>query len=99
MTEPQTQTKPTATDTRGLGIAMIGAFVAAVGGVMAWVAHSRLAEASRVNGLTNAMLGWGGNRPSAAMQSATTMGHFGLGVLIFGLALLLCGVVVAAVKR
>ena len=33
------------------------------------------------------------------IQSATTMGHVSLGVLIFGLALLLCGVVVAAIKR
>ena len=73
-----------------------GLLTAVAGVLIMFVAHGKLKEAKGVEGFTIAL---GGLPGSPAIDAATTWGHIGLGVLIFGAALVLVGLAAAAVRR
>jgi hypothetical protein len=73
-----------------------GVIVGIVGAIIMVVASNKKEYAEGVEDYTVA---FGGLPGSPAIDAATTWGHIGLGVLIFGAALLLVGLAVAAVRR
>jgi hypothetical protein len=73
-----------------------GVVIGIAGAIIMAVASNKKESAERVEGFTVAS---GGLPGSPAIDAATTWGYIGLGVLIFGAALLLVGLAVAAVRR
>lgn len=72
-----------------------GAVLAAAGLVVWAVAHSRRASAVRVAEFSAAL----GDPRSEAVQSAVTLGWFGLGLLAVGVLVVLAGVTAMAVRK
>jgi hypothetical protein len=112
--EPMTQTQPEAQPTNGVGslagkeapsesdssmrqwMVIAGVVIAIIGVIVMGVASNRNEDAQAVNRFSVA-LGAGAN--DLAVQSAVTLGYFGLAVLIAGVALALTGLVVIAARQ
>lgn len=92
--------KPAERTRTGMGatMAVFGVILGVVGGIVMGVASAKKAKAQDILDFSNA-LGGRDYATSPELQSAITMGHVGLGLLIFGGALLLCGLVVVALRR
>jgi hypothetical protein len=73
-----------------------GMIAGVIGAIIMFAAHGKLKKAENVEAFTAAM---GGPPGSPQIDAATTWGYIGFGVLIFGAALALAGLVVMAVKR
>jgi hypothetical protein len=73
-----------------------GVIIGIVGAIIMGVASNKKKSAEAVEAYTVAL---GGLPGSPAIDAATTWGHIGLGVLIFGAALVLVGLAVVAVRR
>jgi hypothetical protein len=73
-----------------------GVIISIVGAIIMGVASNKKDQAEDIEDFTVA---FGGLPGSPAIDAATTWGYIGLGVLIFGAALLLVGLAVAAVRR
>ena len=73
-----------------------GVVIAIIGVIVMGVASNRKEDAQAVDRF-NVTLGAGAN--DSAVQSAVTLGYFGLGVLIAGGALALTGLVVIAARQ
>ena len=80
----------------GLWIALAGALIAVAGLITMHIASGRRAYAETVNGFRRAM---GDPFDDPQVAAAVTLGHIGLGILIFGAALLLVGIATQAMRR
>jgi multisubunit Na+/H+ antiporter MnhG subunit len=76
---------------------IVGIPIAIVGGIIMAVASSKAGYARNVGDLTEAMGGPGGY--NVDLEAAVTLGHWGLGVLILGVVLVLIGIAALAVRR
>ena len=78
------------------GVVIAGVVIAIIGVIVMGVASNRTEDAQAVNRLSVAL---GKGASDSAVQSAVTLGFFGLGVLIAGGALAVTGLVVIAARQ
>ena len=78
------------------GVVIAGVVIAIIGVIVMGVASNRTEDAQAVNRLSVAL---GKGASDSAVQSAVTLGFFGLGVLIAGGALAVTGLVVIAARH
>jgi hypothetical protein len=93
MTQPTPTTQPNYLPT---WLIMIGVPTAIVGGIIMAVASNKAKDARDVGDYMGAM-GYGGR--NVDFEAAVTLGHWGLGVLILGVVIVLIGIAALAVKR
>lgn len=79
----------------GVVVLLAGVVVAIVGGIGLHSANAAQEHERRVGAFSTAL----GGDNSYAVTQAVSAGHLWLGVLIFGLALVLVGIVVAALRK
>lgn len=79
-----------------LWLMLSGAVVAGVGAIIMGNAAGKKDAAQTLTGYSNAM---GSTYGQSQVDAAIQLGHFGLGVLIFGAALILIGLAAQAVRR
>lgn len=79
-----------------LWLMLSGVVIAVVGAIVMGVASGRKDSAELSSAFGKAM---GNPFPDPRLADAVSLGHFGLGVLIFGLALVLVGIAAQAVRH
>jgi hypothetical protein len=93
-----TAARPTATR-RGhmpLWLMLVGVVIAATGAIIMGVASGKKDSAQN---LTDYSKAYGSTFGQSQVDAAVMLGHFGLGILIFGAALVLVGLAAQAMRR